>query len=264
MLIVDTHCHIDLDSFDADRVEVIQRALDGGLTKLLIPGIDIQSSYAALKLADDYPEIYLAVGVHPNSSLAWNEHSKRELLSLSRHPKVVAIGEIGLDYHWDFSPKQTQHRVFLEQLEIASEVNLPVIIHNRAATSDILGHLFSWQSGLAASNAALALRPGVLHSFSADLSSAKKIIEANFKIGITGPVTFKKAINLQEIATVIPLSSVLVETDSPYLTPDPFRGKRNEPAFVKYVVEKIADLRNLPISEVATAVGSNAARLFQW
>lgn len=263
-MLTDTHCHLDFNRFDQDRDQVISRAREAGVVNLLNPGITVESSKAALELADMYPEVYAAVGIHPNDGSAWNRDTISFLRELASHPKVVAIGEIGLDYYRDYTPRELQRRIFQEQLALAAELKLPVIVHSREAMSDVLEILAHWKHSLEDSESDLAERLGVMHSFSGDEQEAKRTRDLNFLIGITGPVTFNNAANLQKLVTSQPLSSILIETDAPFLTPHPFRGKRNEPARVKLVVEKIAQLHQEAYNTVAEITTGNAARLFGW
>ncbi len=264
MRLVDTHCHLDFERFDEDRHEVITRALEAGLERMLIPGIDLPTSRAAVALAEEYSQIYAAVGVQPNSGLSWEDGTLKELVSLTGHPKVVAVGEIGLDYYWDTTPKQLQLQIFQQQLELAARVGLPVIVHNRDATQDTLRVLLQWQHGLAAAGSTLAERPGVLHSYSGDTAEAQAALAGGFYLGITGPVTFKKADTLRQVVAEAPLERLLIETDSPFLTPEPYRGQRNEPAYVRFVAERIAQERRLSPQEAAWQLSENAARLLKW
>jgi TatD DNase family protein len=262
--LTDTHCHLDFDAFDADRQQIVERARAAGLVLILNPGIDLPSSRAALQLAEQYSEVYAAVGVHPNSATEWDEHTYAALRALANHPKVLAIGEIGLDYYRDRAPRDVQKRVLRQQLSLAAECGLPVILHNRQASGDLLSLLAEWQAELAASGSPLAERPGVLHSFSASLDTARKALALGFYIGITGPVTFKNAADLQEVVKSVPAGQLLIETDAPFLTPHPMRGTRNEPAYVARVAEKLAGLHALEVSEMAAITTANAARLFHW
>jgi TatD DNase family protein len=264
MRLTDTHCHLNFEGFDADREAVIERAVKAGLERILIPAIDLETSRAAVALAEKYDLIYAAVGVQPNSGKSWEASTLKELQALAEHPKVVAIGEIGLDYYWDETPRYVQEQIFHYQLELAADLELPVIIHNREATGDVLRMLVRWQTALVEHRSSIAERPGVLHSFSGNAGDAQKAYEANFYTGITGPVTFKKALELQEVVQKAPLDRLLIETDAPYLTPHPFRGQRNEPGYVRYVAEKIGELKQLSLEEVAQATAVNAARLFEW
>lgn len=262
--LVDTHCHLNFDTFDTDRDLVVDRARKNGITKIIIPAIDIDTSKSAIKIAHIYPEVYVAVGIHPNQGNDWTKQSISELETLAHDQKVVAIGEIGLDYYRDHTPWEHQRFIFNEQLNLAAELGLPVIIHHRESSDDILRILQEWNKSLVKSKLELASRPGVLHSFSGNEHLAREIISINFKIGITGPVTFKKAQNLHFVVGVIPLEDLLVETDSPFLTPHPFRGKRNEPANVRIMAEKIANLKNTSIDTVASVTTASAGKIFRW
>ena len=263
-MLTDTHCHLDFNRFAKDRVQVIERALEAGVTRILNPGIDLESCQAAIKLAEENEQIYAAVGVHPNSALTWDDSTLSELEALAKHTKVVAVGEIGLDYYRDRAPRDLQKQVFLSQLELAASLQLPVVIHNRQSTSELLEILVEWQTQLVADGLSLSERPGVLHSYSDEQPPAMEAIEHNFFIGFSGPVTFKNAHELQLVATTLPIESVLIETDAPFLTPHPFRGKRNEPARVRLVAEKIAELKQQPYNSIARVTTENAARLFNW
>jgi TatD DNase family protein len=243
---------------------MIKRALISGVSTMLNPSTDIENSKQVSVLAEQYPDVYAAVGIHPNFSSEWNPKNRSILERLASHEKVIAIGEIGLDYYWNKASKDTQAEAFRGQLELAAELRLPVIIHNREAGDDVLAILVEWQALLEQEESPLAERPGVLHSFSGDLEMALKAIAAGFFIGLTGPVTFTNAKPLQAIVKDLPISSLLIETDSPFLTPHPHRGQRNEPAKVRLVAEKIADLKHLTFDEVATVTSSNARRLFQF
>jgi TatD DNase family protein len=270
-LIVDTHCHLDFDWFEQDRMQALERARAAGVKRILNPGVDTNSSQDAITLARANDEVYAAVGVHPNSALTWRDDSLDELRRLARHPKVVAIGEIGLDYYRERAPKDLQQRVFRQQLELAAELGLPVVIHSRnaspedgAAVADVLALLTEWQTALEASKPELAAHPGVLHSYGGDLRSAQQAVSVSFMIGITGPVTFRKADDLRALVASLPVEHLLVETDAPFLTPQPYRGKRNEPAYVRFVAEKVAELKNLPYETFAGITTANAERLFIW
>jgi TatD DNase family protein len=262
--LTDTHCHLDFEAFDSDRELVLERARGAGLVRILNPGIDLRSSEAAIRLAENNLEVYAAVGVHPNSATAFNDRTLQQLTELAEHPKVVAIGEIGLDYYRDRAPREVQLRIFRMQLDLASELGLPVIIHNRQATDDIFSILSAWHDQLSSASSPLAERPGVLHSYSDDEGNGLKAIAMNFFIGITGPVTFQNAKLLQGVVSTLPLDNLLIETDAPFLTPHPKRGQRNEPALVRQVAEKIADLHAISVSDVSTTTTANADRLFQW
>ena len=259
--LIDTHCHLNFNRYDKDRPTIIQRAHDADVHHIIIPAIDLETCHEAIQLADEYDEIYCAVGFHPNSTADWNDKNIQVLRNLANHEKILSIGEIGLDYYWDKSPKHIQAKVFEAQLELASELELPVIIHNREASADVLSILENWTTTLPTS---LQDRPGVLHSFSAPMDIAKRALDIGFYLGFTGPVTFKKAQDLRNVVAETPLDRILVETDGPFLTPEPYRGKRNEPSYIPYIVEKIAEVKNLPIDEVGQATTENAKRLFQF
>ena len=254
-MLIDTHCHLDFNRFDPDREEVINRARNAGVGKIIVPAIDLQNAAAVLALCEQSAALSAAVGVHPNSSAAWDSGLLDEIRELAGHQKVVAIGEIGLDYYWDDSPPDVQHRALASQLELAAELRLPVIIHNRESSTDLLRILAA--SPLNGQDGA-----GVLHSFSGTLEVALEAIAMGFYIGITGPITFKKADDLRQIVAELPLDRILVETDAPFLAPQQHRGKRNEPAYVVYIAEQVASLHELSREEFAQISTSNAVRLF--
>jgi TatD DNase family protein len=262
--LTDTHCHLDFDAFDEDRDAVLERAWEAGLTRILAPGIDLKSSADVRKIVERSPKLFAAVGVHPNSALSWGSTTRDTLVDLAQHPKVKAIGEIGLDYYRDRTPKNIQTAVLLAQLDIARELDLPVVLHNREATDDLLDILTDWHANLVKSEAELANRPGVLHSFSGNLDQAERAMALGFYIGFTGPVTFKNAPALQSLVGLIPLARLLIETDAPFLSPHPLRGRRNEPANVRLVAEKIAEIQGCLPVEVCRETAANAQRLFSW
>ncbi len=269
-MLIDTHCHLDFDVFDQDREQALERARAGGVARFLNPGVDLENSRNVVALAERFPDVYAAVGVHPNSALTWEAGSLESLEALARHPKVAAVGEIGLDYYRQRAPHELQKQVFQAQLELAGKLDLPVIIHtrnasaeDRQATIDALAMLSDWVAGLA-DGSPLSGRAGVLHSFSDHAVAAQEAIGLGFYIGITGPVTFKNAPEIQRTVAELPLARLLVETDAPFLTPHPQRGKRNEPAYIGLIADKIAMIHNLPIEVVAQATTANAARLFNW
>lgn len=270
-MLVDTHCHLNFESFDLDRAAVLERAAQAGVGRMLNPGIDLETSRAAVELAQTYPAVYAAVGIHPNDGSTWNAATLDELRCLAAHPKVAAIGEIGLDYHWERTEHSVQREIFQDQLELAAELGQPVVIHVRDASPDdrramgeALDILIEWQQSLAAQGLDLADRPGVLHSFSGDLDDALRAAAHKFWIGLTGPVTFKKAEILRQVAAGVPVDRLLIETDAPFLTPHPHRGERNEPAYVRYIAEKIAAVRNLEMEQLVQITTESAERLFRW
>ena len=262
-MFTDTHCHLYFDVFDADRDQVIERAINAKVVRMLTPGIDLYTSRLAVELAERYPEIYATVGIHPNSAKDWNKGSLAELRDLAVHPKVVAIGEIGLDYYRDKAPKSQQKQIFHEQLKLAAEVGLPVILHNRLASHDMLDILAGWRAEYSTGTDTEAF-PGVMHSYSDGLETAMHVLSMGFFLGITGPVTFLNARNLQGVVSSLPIGRLLIETDAPFLTPHPNRGRRNEPANVVQIVQKIASLKDLPIETVAEVTTANADQLFHW
>jgi TatD DNase family protein len=262
--IADTHCHLDFDAFNGDRDAVISRARDAGIVRILNPGVDLGSSRRAIELAEKYEEVFVACGVHPNDARSWGEDTLLELKRIANHPKVVAIGEIGLDYYRDRAPRDLQKQILVQQLALATEVGLPVVIHNRQAADDTMDLLNAWHADLVASGSPLAEHPGVLHSFSNDREVAWRAMALNFVIGITGPITYRNAEDLRQVVKSTPISALLVETDAPFLTPQPRRGERNEPAYVTWVVEKIAEIHNLSIQAVREQTLANSYNLFHW
>jgi TatD DNase family protein len=259
--LVDTHCHLDFNRFDADRDEVIRRATEVGVSRIVVPGVDLPSSRRAVELAEQYEIIYAAVGVHPNDATGFDDDTLRALRKILAHPKVVAVGEIGLDYYRDRTPPDFQRRIFRQQLRLAAETGKPVIIHSRESTADMLAILAEWQGGL---SGPLAARPGVLHSFSATWQDAQAALELGFYLGFSGPITFEKADEMRLVAANAPADRLLVETDAPFLTPHPHRGQRNEPAYVRFVAEKLAQVRSERLEEIALSTSENAAALFVW
>ncbi|MFN3491980.1 MAG: TatD family hydrolase [Anaerolineales bacterium] len=271
MKLTDTHCHLDYNKFDSDREEVIRRANDAGLIRLLVPGLQHKSSQEAVKLAEKYPSVYAAVGFHPTDLEEFNQKNFEEVKALANHPKVVAIGEIGIDYYWvkEKEKREFQREVLKQQLEFAKQINKPVIIHMREendawfgeASVDLLNILEEWQKSLSGS---LAEKPGVLHSFNGTLETAQKGLDLNFYIGVTGPVTYKNADKKREIIRQLPLTKLLLETDSPFLSPIPVREKRNEPSYILHIADKIAEIHAVSRDEIAKITTANAARLFAW
>ncbi|MCC6613613.1 MAG: TatD family hydrolase [Anaerolineae bacterium] len=257
---IDSHCHLDFEAFDDDRAAVVQRAAAAGVTRIVNPAVDLGACEAALRLTAEYDGVYAAIGIHPNSTVDFSPEHMAAVENYARRPKVVAIGEIGLDYHWDSSPPSTQKAAFEAQLALAARLGLPVIIHNREASDDVMAILEAWAATLPE---AMRDRPGVLHSFSGDMAIAERALAAGFYLGFTGPITFKNADETRRIAATVPLDRLLVETDAPYLTPVPYRGKRNEPAYIPYMVERLAALKLVTTEEMAQATTQNAERLFR-
>ncbi len=271
MKLTDTHCHLDYHKFNEDREAVISRANEAGLVKMLIPGLQHRSSKEAVLLAEKYPSVYAAVGFHPTDFKDFTPNTFQKVKDLASHPKVVAIGEIGIDYYWikDAGERAIQRDMLKQHLQFAKEVGKPAVIHMREendewhgqASIDLLEILSEWHSGL---EGALRENPGVLHSFNGTLETAQRALAMNFYIGITGPVTYPKAEKKREIVGQLPLEKILIETDSPFLPPVPFRGKRNEPAFVSHIADKIAEIHSKSPAEIAAITAANAARLFAW
>jgi TatD DNase family protein len=260
MTLIDTHCHLDFNAYDGLRDEIVREAAASGVMRLIDPGTDLARSQAAVELAHTYPGVFAAVGVHPTSTVGFSEAVQDGICTLAGQPKVVAIGEIGLDYHWDDAPKEVQWAALEAQLALAAKLELPVIIHNREAGQDILDILGTWVTALPP---ALKERPGVLHSFSAPQEIADRGLALGFYLGFTGPVTFKNADDLRRIAAHVPVDRILVETDGPFLTPHPYRGRRpNRPAYVRFVAERLAALHSLSFDKFAAQTTANAGRLF--
>jgi TatD DNase family protein len=259
--LADTHCHLTSPQFDRDRGEVLKRAKQKGVKRFLVPGLDLASSQRAVELSQRYPEIYVAVGVHPHNAKDWNHSTKQELRELARSDKVVAIGEIGLDYYRDLSPRDKQGSVFQEQLDLALELELPVVIHNRNSIDDLMSYIEKWTARLPTT---LRSGPGVLHANSADLENTRKVIEAGFFIGVAGPITYKKAEVLRRITAELPLERVILETDAPYLPPHPKRGKRNEPSYLQLIAEQCASIFEVELNTISSITSQNATNLFRW
>ena len=259
LCLVDTHCHLNFRGYADDLGSVIQRASEAGVRHVIVPAIDLESCYEALALSEAYPGISCALGIHPNSTADADPSCIKLIRDWLRRDKVIAIGEIGLDYHWGKSPRHIQIEWFEMQLALAAEQRLPVIIHNREASADVLAILETWAPSLPDE---LRSRPGVLHSFSGNAAHAERALALGFYLGFTGPITFKKADELRAIAKSVPLDRFLIETDGPFLTPHPFRGKRNEPAYLQYINNKLAELHGIAPHQMARQTSINAQRLF--
>ena len=249
----DTHCHLDMDAYDSDKEDVIRSALDKGIGHMITVGIDLKSSKAAVAIAEKHPEVYATVGIHPHHVKAITDGHYTELETLASHPKVVAYGEIGMDLVRCYAPPELQKEHFQRQLVLARTLDMPVIIHDREAHADILQIL---------KNEGPFPAGGVMHCFSGDITLAPEVINLGFMISLPGVVTFDNATDLQRVAKEIPLTSLLFETDAPFLAPVPKRGKRNEPLYVLYTAKFVAELRREPFGEIVRKTTENAVRLF--
>lgn len=253
-MFIDTHVHLNADQYDGDLQEVIKRALDAKVTKMVVVGFDRKTIERAMELTEQYDFIYAVIGWHPVDAIDCTDEDLQWIEQLAAHPKVVGIGETGLDYHWDKSPKDVQQELFRKQIHLAQKLNLPIIIHNRDATGDCVRILRE-------ENAASV--GGIMHCFGGSVETARECINMNFMISLGGPVTFKNARMPKEVAKEIPLEYLLIETDAPYLAPHPYRGKRNEPALVTLVAEEIARQKEITIEEVGLVTTANAIKFLK-
>ena len=249
MTLIDTHAHIYYNDYSSRIDDVIQAAEENGVEKIISVGVDLETSEECLRLAEKYPAVYASCGYHPHEAGKAPKGYLYELEHLYKHPKVVAVGEIGLDYHYNFCEPRIQIKVFREQLEMARSKNLPAVVHCRESDNDVLFGI--QQSGN---------KSGVIHCFASDLDFANSILKTGFYISFTGMITFMK--ELEVVVREVPLDKMMVETDSPYLSPKPHRGKKNEPAFVVHVAEKISELKEISMEEVAEGTTETAYNLF--
>lgn len=247
---IDSHCHLEM--FESEIPEVLRRAYDAGINIIITISSDPESIDEVIQIAETYPMVYATVGVHPHEAKKFGENTYEKIFELTRHPKVVGVGEIGLDYHYEHSPKEIQREVFRCQLELARQIDLPVVIHSRDAFEDTLKILKESK-----------VKRGVFHCFSGDLSQAKKVIDLGFFISISGVVTFKNAKKAKEVAQFIPDDYLIMETDSPYLSPEPMRGRRNEPAYLVYIAKALAELRGVKVEDIDRITTLNVNRLFK-
>ena len=252
-MFIDTHAHLFLPNFNGEVDQVIQRAKTAGVDYIIVPGIDLASSAQAIDLAEKYDFIYAAVGVHPHDTKEWDDSLIDKLEEMSKHPKVVAIGEIGLDYYYDFSPKETQLHAFEKQIELALRVDLPIIVHNRESNDDIMEFARKYKD--------TTLR-AQYHCFAGSVEDAKELIAMKHFISFPGNITFKKADDVRKVLSRITVENLLLETDSPFMTPVPHRGKRNEPSNINLVAEQIAQTHHLSLDDVARATSLNVFKLF--
>lgn len=250
---IDSHTHLEMEEFDKDRAEVIKRAESAGVEAMITVGTTVEECYKAVEIANTYECVYAAVGIHPHETKEINGKTYEYLRELCQSERVVAFGEIGLDFFRNLSPREIQLRRFLEQLELASELDLPVIIHDRDAHSQVLEILRKWKGK----------RGGVIHCFSGNVKMAEECVGLGFYISIAGPVTYAKKGKLREVVRSVPLDRLLIETDAPYLSPQPFRGRRNEPAFIGHTAREIAEIKEVPLEEVDRITSHNARLLFR-
>ena len=254
-MFIDTHAHLNARQFAEDADSVIENARQNGISSMIVVGFDRETIAKAIELAEKHEAIYAAIGWHPvdavtctDTDLLWIEE-----LALSSD-LVVAIGEIGLDYYWDTSSPEIQETIFRKQIRLAKKLDLPIVIHNRDATEDLVRVLKEEDAGVVG---------GVMHCFSGSVETVQQCLDMGFYISIAGPVTFKNAKKLKDVAQYVPIDRLVLETDCPYLTPEPFRGKRNEPAYVRYIAEEIARLRGISVAALAEATTANAQRIFK-
>ncbi|MCF8259941.1 MAG: YchF/TatD family DNA exonuclease [Melioribacteraceae bacterium] len=252
-MFIDTHAHLFFDNFKDDLAEVLENAKQKGVDYILVPGTSIETSKQAIQLAEQFSEVYASVGIHPHDTKDWSDDFIEELRELAKHEKVKAIGEIGLDYYYDFSPKKRQIKAFKAQIDLALEIGLPIIVHNRESNEDMMNIIRSYK------NSNLKAQ---FHCFAGTLNDARELISMRHFISFPGNITFKRADSLREIASGIELENLLIETDAPFMTPVPHRGKRNEPSYVTLVAEELAAIHKLTIEDVARTTSYNAYKLF--
>ncbi len=255
MQLIDSHCHLDLEDFDQDRPGVIERAALAGVVQMITIGIDISTSVQAVRISEQNPSVFAAVGFHPHEAARFSSRDLDELRQLAgSSARIVGLGEIGLDYYRNISPVKAQNEAFAELIQLGIELDLPLIIHDRDAHEEVYRHLADAGAGRIG---------GVIHCFSGDYALARRFLDLGFHISVTGAVTFPKADELRDVAARVPLDRLLVETDAPYLAPLPYRGKRNEPAFVAHTAAAVARVRNMDVEELAAAATANTRRLFR-
>ncbi len=250
---IDTHSHIDFDDYQENFEDFLSDIQNNGIEKVIIPGVEPSSFNKIISLCNKYDMIYAALGVHPSEFETYNNQTEEIIYKLSKQQKIIAIGEIGLDYHYGFETKEEQKNIFRRQLKIAEKIELPVIIHDREAHEDTLNILEDYK-----------LKDIIFHCFSGDVNFAEKCISKGYYIGIGGVVTFKNAKDLKESTKIIPLNKILLETDAPYLAPVPYRGKINTPSYLKYIAQEIATIKNIDIEKVKQQTTVNAKRIFNF
>lgn len=254
-MLIDTHAHIDMEDFEPDFEQMLARAAQNGVEKIIIPAVEPSTFERVIKTAQKHENLYAATGVHPSDAKTFSPDALEKMEEMIKQPKVIAVGEIGLDYYWDKSFNDLQKDVFSAQIEFAKKHKKPIIVHDREAhgdTLEILKMTNAHETGV------------IMHCFSGSPEFALECVKEGFYIALGGVVTFKNAKKMKEVAKVVPLEKLLVETDSPYLTPEPYRGKRNEPAYVKYAAQEIANIRGISFEELAKATTENAMRVFRF
>lgn len=252
-MFVDSHCHLEMEDFEKDRQEVIEKSLQDGLKYILTVGTDSTYFDKVIQIIEQNQAVYGAIGIHPHNSIDYNPRLEKRIDSFLKHKKIVGYGEIGLDFFKNYSPKESQIHAFQLQLEVAKRAKLPTIIHSRSAKDETLQILnAAWDGNLG----------GVIHCYSYDLPAAKKFLDMGFTISIPGTITYKNSHNLADVVKFTPLDMLLAETDAPFLTPHPFRGRRNEPSFVKLTIERIAQLKGKTVEDTAAHLMKNFERLF--
>lgn len=254
MMLIDTHAHLQDDDLKKDLTKVLERAAAAGLEKIICVGYDLQSSQEALNIARKYRQVYAVVGIHPHDAESLDDSALEKLHTLAKDPRVLAIGEIGLDFYRDLSPRDIQRKAFRQQIKLAQELGKPIVIHDRDAHQEVLDIIKAEKAGR---------NQGIMHCYSGELPMAMDLIKAGFYLSFAGPLTFKNARKSQEVAAKIPMDKILIETDCPYLAPEPWRGKRNEPAHVQYVAAKLAELRNKGPEEIAYLTNLNAKKVYR-
>lgn len=253
-MFIDTHAHLFYPNFDEDIDEVIQKIKNADVNFVVVPATDIKTAHQTIELCEKYDFIYGAVGVHPHETKDWDDAILIEIEKLANHKKIVAIGEIGLDYYYDFSPKEKQIQAFRSQIDLAIKLNLPIVVHNRESDDDIMNIIREYKTSSLKAQ---------FHCFNGTLENAKELINMDHFISFVGNITFKKADSLRNIVENVNLNNVMIETDSPFLTPVPHRGKRNDPSYVKFIAQQIAELHNKSLEEVARITSENAIRFFK-
>lgn len=253
MRLVDTHAHLNDKKFKNDLVPAIERASAAGVERMIVCGFDLASSELATEIASKHESVYATVGIHPHDASKYDADVQRRLVELSRKPKVIAVGEIGLDFHYDFSPRKAQCAAFEAQVSLAAELGLPIVVHSRESNAEALQVLKDFTGNIVGC---------VFHCFSGDERFARDVLNAGFYIGVDGPITYRSADKLREVVEMCPLDRILIETDCPYMAPVPHRGKRNEPAYVRHVADAVATVKRRPVEEVAEITAQNADDLF--